>query len=326
MDQNKGTDQNKSSDQKKGADQKKGLIIAVAILAVLLIVAAIWGFSQKNQKQELQSEKVELEGTVEELETLREELITEVDSLQGEYSMLAETNGELQGELSQAQETIAQKEAAIRNIKARNASEINSLRAEIKQLMSLKDDLQGNIQDIQAENDSLRTAMGVLASDLDASKEEVEQLNNIRRTIEEENERLTLENFKASAFQVEFEKGNDKVTSKANKVKTVRTSFDLTGVPEEYRGTRTLYLTITDDKGNPIDAANPIKAKTVVNNKEMDIIAVKAKDVDITKDQRLSFAYDLEDKLDPGYYRVAIYTDIGLLGASSMRLRKGGLF
>ena len=323
MDQNKS---NTGADQNKNENQRKGLIIAVAVLAVLLIAAAIWAFSEKSQKEELQSEKVELEGTVDELEILREDLITEVDSLQGEYSMLAETNGELQGDLAQAQETIAQKEAALRNIKARNASEINSLRAEIKQLMALKDDLQGNIQDLQTENDSLRTAMGVLASDLDASKEEVEQLNNIRQTIEEENDRLTLENFKASAFQVEFEKGNDKVTSKAKKVRTVRTSFDLTGVPEEYQGTRTLYLTITDGQGNPIEATNPISAKTVVNNQEMDIIAVKAKDVDITKDQRLSFAYDLEEKLDPGYYRVAIYTDIGLLGASSMRLRKGGLF
>ncbi len=307
-------------------DQKKGLIAAVVVLSILLIGAVIWGFSQKNQKQEAQSENVELEGTLEELEALRDDLISEVDSLQGEYSLLAETNGELQGDLSEAQETIKAKEAAIRNIKSRNASEINSLRAEIKQLMALKDELQGNIQNLQTENDSLRTAMGVLASDLDASKEEIEQLNNIRRTIEEENDRLTLENFKASAFQVEFEKGNDKVTSKAKKVKTIRTSFDLTDVPEEFQGMRTLYLTITDDKGTPIPATNPIQAKTIVNNQEMDIIAVKAQDVDITENQRLSFVYDLEDKLAPGYYRVAIYTDIGLLGASSMRLRDSGLF
>ena len=89
---------------------------------------------------------------------------------------------------------------------------------------------------------------------------------------------------------------------------------------------RTLYLTITDDKGTPVAAANPIQAKTIVNDQKMDIIAVKAQDVDIIENQRLSFTYDLEDKLAPGYYRVAIYTDIGLLGVSSMRLRDSGLF
>jgi hypothetical protein len=53
----------------------------------------------------------------------------------------------------------------------------------------------------------------------------------------------------------------------------------------------------------------------------MDIIAVKAKDVDIAENQRLSFVYDLEEKLDPGFYRVSIFTEIGMLGSSSIRLR-----
>ena len=302
-------------------DQKKGMIAAIVILAILFIAAGIWGLNQNSQRKELEGVRDKLEGTVEDLESLREDLLSEVDSLQGEYTMLAEQNGQLQGDIAQAQETIAQKEAAIRNIRAKSSSEINALRAEIQELMSLKDELQSNIQGLVAENDSLRQAMGVMEGELTASKEEIEQLNNIRRTIEEENSRLTLENFKASAFQVELEKGNDKVTSKARRVRTIRVSFDLTGVPDELQGLRTLYLTINDDKGTPIAAANPVKAKTIVNNQEMDIIAVKAKDVDISENQRLSFVYDLEDKLDAGFYRVSIFTEIGMLGSSSIRLR-----
>lgn len=302
-------------------DQKKGLIAAVVVLALLLLGVGIWGFQQNNARKDLEGVRDKLEGTVEELEVLREDLIGEVDSLQGEYNMLAEQNGELQGNLAQAQEAIAKKEAAIRNIKASTSSEINSLRAEIQELIALKDELQGNIQTLVAENESLKEAMGILEADLTASKEEVEQLNNIRRTIEEENERLTLANFKATAFQVELERGNEKVTSKARRVRTIRVSFDLTNVPDNLQGLRTLYLTINDDKGTPIAAANPVNAQTVVNNQKMDIIAVKAKDVDISANQRLSFVYDLEDKLDPGYYRVSIFTEIGMLGSSSLRLR-----
>lgn len=302
-------------------DQKKGMIAAIVILAILFLAAGIWGLMQNSERKELEGVRDKLEGTVEELEGIREDLLSEVDSLQGEYTTLAEQNGELQGDLAQAQETIAQKEAAIRNIRAKNSSEINALRAEIQELMALKDELQSNIQGLVAENDSLRQAMGIMEGELTASKEEIEQLNNIRRTIEEENERLTLENFQASAFQVDLEKRNDKVTSKARRVRTIRVSFDLTEVPEELQGLRTLYLTINDDKGTPIAATNQVKAKTVVNNQEMDIIAVKAKDLDIAENQRLSFVYDLEDKLDPGYYRVSIFTDIGLLGSSSIRLR-----
>lgn len=307
----------KNQDQK----QKQGLTIAVVILALLLVVAGIWGFMQNNARKDLEGVRSELEGTVEELESLRAELLNEVDSLQGEYNSLAEQNSELQGDLSTAQQTIAEKEAAIRNLKASKSSEVNSLRAEIQQLMALKDELQGNIQGIQAENDSLRQAMGMLEENLTASKEEIEQLNAIRRTIEQENKRLTLENFTASAFQVELERKNEKVTAKARRARTIRISFDLADVPEAYQGMRTLYLTINDDKGTPIAAVNPVPAKTIVNNQQMDIIAVKAKDVDITESQRLSFVYDLEEKLDPGFYRVSVFTDIGLLGSSSLRLQ-----
>ena len=84
---------------------------------------------------------------------------------------------------------------------------------------------------------------------------------------------------------------------------------------------RPLYLVVTDDKGTPIKDSNPIQAKVVVNGQDMDIQAVKVQEVNIEESQRLSFSHDLEEKLTTGYYRVAVYTDIGLLGASSFRLR-----
>ncbi|MCB9265069.1 MAG: hypothetical protein H6558_08600 [Lewinellaceae bacterium] len=300
---------------------KQGLIILAAILGILLIVAGIWGFSQNSKRKSLEAQNTELTGTVEDLEELRTDLLMEVDSLQEEYSLLAEQNEELQGSLAKAQETIASKEVALRNAKAKSASEINNLRAEIQQLMDLKAELESSITAVQAENDSLRMAMGILEADLGAARDENQTLANLNKSIQEEVDRLTLANFKATAFQVDLEQKNEKVTTKARRVRTIRTSFDLTNVPSEYQGLRTLYLVITDDKGNPVPATNPITAKTVVNNQQMDIIAVKAKDVDITENQRLSMVYDLEDKLNAGYYRVAIYTDIGLLGASSLRLR-----
>ncbi len=300
---------------------KQGLTILAVILGILLIGAAIWGFTQNKAKNKLEEQNTELTGTVEELEELRSDLLSEVDSLQQEYSLLAEQNEELEGSLAEAQETIAQKEAAIRNAKARSASEVNSLRAEIQQLMALKAELQSDIQAVQMENDSLRERTGVLEADLGVAREENVALAKLNQAIEEEVDRLTMANFKATAFQVELEKGNEKVTSKAKRVRTIRTSFDLTNVPPELQGPRTLYLVISDDKGVPIEAANPVKAQTVANGQPMDIIAVKAKDLDIAENQRLSFVYDLEEKLDPGYYRVAIFTDVGMLGASSLRLR-----
>ncbi|MCB0568759.1 MAG: hypothetical protein KDC66_03300 [Phaeodactylibacter sp.] len=300
---------------------KQGLIILAVILGILLIGAGIWGVTQNRAKNQLKAQNTELTGTVEELEALRTDLVREVDSLQQEYTTLAEQNTELQGSLSEAQEKVAATEAALRNAKARSSSEINGLRAEIQQLMALKAELQENITAVQAENDSLRTVTGVLEADLSAARDENQALANLNQSIQSEVERLTLSNFKATAFQVDLERGNEKVTAKARRARTIRVSFDLTDVPPKYQGLRTLYLTISDEQGTPIQAANPVKAQTVVNNQTMDIIAVKAKDMDITANQRLSFVYDLEEKLKAGYYRVAVFTDIGMLGASSIRLQ-----
>ena len=300
---------------------KQGLTILAVILGILLIIAAIWGFNQNSKRKALESQNTELTGTVEDLEELRTDLLQEVDSLQQEFSLLAEQNGQLQGSLASAQETIAKTEVALRNAKAQSSTEINGLRAEIQKLLALKTQLESNINAVQAENDSLRIVTGMLEADLGVARDENQTLANLNKSIQEEVNRLTLANFKASAFQVDLEQKNEKVTTKARRVRTIRTSFDLTNVPAEYQGVSTLYLVITDDKGTPVAAANPIKAQTVSNNQKMDIIAVKAKDVDITENQRLSMVYDLEDKLSAGYYRVAIYTDIGLLGASSLRVR-----
>jgi S-adenosylmethionine synthetase len=98
-------------------------------------------------------------------------------------------------------------------------------------------------------------------------------------------------------------------------------SFDLVNVPDEFQGVRPVYLVITDDKGTPIRIANPINAQVQINGAAMDIQAVSTREENIAENQRLSFNHDLEEKLRSGYYRVAVYTDVGLLGASSFRLR-----
>jgi hypothetical protein len=299
---------------------RQGLIILAAILAVLLIAAGIWGVTQNRAKNQLASENVVMSGTIEDLEVLRADLIREVDSLQQEYAVLAEQNSDLQGSLIEAQDKIAQTEAALRNAKSRGSTEINSLRAEIQQLLALRSDLESSIVKVQAENDSLRAVTGILEADLSVARDENVALANLNQTIQGEVDRLTLANFKATAFQVDLERGNEKAVAKARRARKIRVSFDLTDVPAQYQGLRTLYLAISDEQGMPVRPSNAIMGQTVVNNQKMDFIAVQAKEVDITANQRLSFNYEVEDKLKSGYYRVTVYTEIGMLGSSSVRL------
>jgi len=302
-------------------NSRQGLTVIIVILLLLLMGTAYWGYTTNQDKKKLTSQNTQLTQQMGDLTALKDNLQTEVDSLQNAYATLAEENQSLQGSVADAQKKIAEKEAVISKIKKQTATETNSLQAQIKELLGVKAELQASIGNLQMENDSLLALTGQLTADLAVAKTENETLANLNSTIQEELKRLTLANFKASAFRVEVEKRRPKATAKARQAKRLQVSFDLTGVVAKYQGVRPLYLVVTDDKGTPIKAKNPILAKVNVNNSIMEIQAVKSQEVNIGENQRLSFSYDLEEKLRSGYYRVAVYTDIGLLGAASFRLQ-----
>jgi peptidoglycan hydrolase CwlO-like protein len=302
-------------------NSRQGLTIIIVILLLLLMGAAYWGYTTNQDKKALTEQNEQLNQQMGDLTALKENLQTEVDSLQNAYASLAEENESLQGSVDNAQHKIAEKEAIIRRLKKQTATANNSLQVQIQELLGVKAELETSINNLQVENDSLFALTGQLTADLAQAKTENEALANLNKTIQEELKRLTLANFKASAFRVEVEKRRPKATAKARRAKRLQVSFDLTGVVAKYQGVRPVYLVVTDDKGTPIKTENPIMAKVNVNNSLMDIQAVKEQDVNIGENQRLSFSYDLKEKLRPGYYRVAVYTDIGLLGAASFRLQ-----
>jgi peptidoglycan hydrolase CwlO-like protein len=300
-------------------NNKNRFVILIALLSLGLIGAGWWGFQQHNQNETLATEKEQLSQQLSGLDELKSDLQKEVDSLQASYQTLATDNQQLQGSLADAQSTLARKDAEIKAVKSNRLGEVNGLKGEIQQLLAAKAELENSISAVKAENDSLRTRTGVLERDITIAKGENTALSNLNKTIQGELKRLTLANFKATAFRVEVEGKKPKATVKSGRARRVIVTCDLTDVPQEYQGLRPLYLTITDDKGTPIAGSN-IQAKVNANGQIIDLIGVKEKDVNITANQRLSFSHDLGEKLKEGYYRVAVYTDLGLLGAASFRL------
>lgn len=299
----------------------KGLIIIAAILALLLLLAGWWGLGQSNERKALAEQNETLNSSLNDLEMLKKELAEEVDSLRGAYQSLAEENTALAGSLAEFESQLAKKDAALRSAKNQNASQVNSLRAEIQDLLATKSELEETIYAIKAENDSLRNVTGQLEADLSMVRADNEALSKLNNTIQDELKRLTLANFKATAFQVEAERRSSKATAKSGRTRRIKVTFDLANVPAEYQGTRPLYLVITNENGVPIASENPIQAQSVVGGQRMDLIAQEAKEVNVGDSQRLSFSHDLSEKLDRGFYRASVYTDIGLLGAASFRLQ-----
>ncbi|RMG84536.1 MAG: hypothetical protein D6714_07735 [Bacteroidetes bacterium] len=302
-------------------NKNTGLVAIIAILTLLFLGTGWWGMSQKNEKEAFMEKNAALQNTVDELETLKLDLTKEVERLEANYATLAEENEALQTSVENAQSVARQKAREIANLKKKAAAENNSLRAQIEELLKIKSELESRIQDLEAENEALRSENEQLSTDLASSQAENEALARLNKTIQDELKRLTHATFKASGFRVEVEKRKPKATAKSRQARRILVSFDLVNVPEEFRGVRPVYLVITDDKGTPIRVSNPINAQVDVNGQVMDIQAVSSREENIGENQRLSFRHDLENKLRQGYYRVAVYTDVGLLGASSFRLR-----
>jgi len=304
------------------------LAIIAAILFFLLLGIAFWGYGLKGEKETLISEKETLTTELLAIEGLKVQLETEVDSLQVAYNSLADENESLQESLVSEKARVRRRDQRIKSISSAlkkeqtdNGGEINSLRNQIQGLLASKSSLENSIFSLRSENDSLRNLTVDLTKDLGVAREDNLALANLNRSMEGELGRLTLANFKASAFNVEFQKNNKKVTSKSRRARRAKISFDLTSVPQEYQGVRPVYLVITDEKATPIQLKAPINAKVTVNGQQQDIQAAEAKEVNLQQSQRISFTHELDEKLSSGYYRISIYTDIGLLGATNFRLR-----
>lgn len=303
------------------SNSKNALIAVVVILALALIGSLIWGSSKSNEAQELQQDNTEVNEALDAMTSLRDQLAREVDSLAGEYDLLASENVELNGQLAGTRDELSNAQAALNRAKRNSAAEINDLRAQIEALQAARGELQTSITALETENTNLRQQMGILETDLAASRQQNEDLTTMANSMEGEIRKLTYENLKATAFQISPEVKRGNATSKSSRARRIAVSFDLANVPAEYQGLRPIYMVITDEKGTPIPRTDYITTTVNVNGQSQDLMAVEAREENIGASQRLEFGHELENKLDAGYYRVSVYTDIGLLGSSNFRLR-----
>ena len=312
---------------------KKQLTILAVILGLLFLGALVWGITRNSAVGELETEKATITAEAEQLEILRDKLAAEVDSLGSAYESAVADNESLRGELTEAQK-LAQ--AALYDMRQAQKSRKNDnkvayqMRLQIEDLLNARANLETRLAEVEEENQTLRQANVTLRQDLSTAKTEAyenakksENLENMTRTMEKQINEMTLGAFRATAIQVDMFRGNnaDKLTNNASRVKRMTVSFDLTNVPDQYLGVRPLYLVLTDQSGTPVKSENPVRAKAIVNGAAMDLIALEGRDVNIEKNQRLSFTHDLDVKLDAGAYRAQLFTDVGLLGAGTVNLR-----
>jgi predicted nucleic acid-binding Zn-ribbon protein len=304
-------------------ENQNARIYGIIIALLLLLAAGLgWFLFQKSKAATVESQlrQAEIAALLKEKSTLQISL----DSLSLSYSDLRVEYENLQGKLFASANTVADREKTIARIKNESSKDAEALRQQIADLQRAKIELETIINGLRAENDQLKNENTRLTgenSKLLTDKNALSgQVADLAKQLEEQIRRTQSASFKASSFRVELERKNDKLTAKARRAREVTVSFDLADVPQPYHGPNKLYLVITDDKGNPIQTANPLKATVQAPTGPVDIIAQQSKSVNLTDTQRYSFTYPFDERLKAGNYVIAIYCDKGLLGASSFRL------
>lgn len=307
---------------------KRTLTIIAILLALLFVGTLIWGVTTKSR---LEANYTEKSGEASELAVLRDRLLQSVDSLENEFATVSGENEQLQGELADAQETT---ERALYDMRQAQKSRKNDndvayqMRLQIEDLMNVRTMLETSIVELTAENEDLRKRNVALRQDLSSAKTEayeatkqVDNLSRMNESMEADINRMTLGAFRATAIQVDLMRKNGSNTANASRARRISVSFDLTDVPRQYLGVRPIYLVLTDASATPVISENPVRATSIVNGAEKPLIALEGRDVNIERNQRISFTHELSDKLAEGFYRAEIYTDVGLLGTAKVQLR-----
>lgn len=306
------------------SENSNSRVYAIIITVLLLLSAALgWFFWQKSRA--MISESKERQATLDSLIQVKSNIEQELDSLSLAYSSLRTENENLQGRVTNTAALVEQKEITIKQLKSASAKNLDELRKQVAELLKVRTEYETIITVLRQENQQLREENERLTGENAQLKGEREQLSgqvtDLAKQLEEQIRKTQSATFKATSFRVEIERRNNKLTAKARQARELLVSFDLADVPQSFQGPQKLYLSVTDDKGNPVTSKNPTKATVYAPTGPVEIMAQQVKQVVLESTQRMSFVHQLEDRLKSGNYVVAIYCDKGLLGASSFRLR-----
>lgn len=296
--------------------------IAAIVLFLLTLIGVIYLWTQNKQLKQSNETYI---SEVDSLTSVKYELLGEIDSIQGAFERMSVRSDSLSGSLAKAEQTISE----LNRIRRKSSADLESLRREINQLRSLKGDLEATVAQLQEDNQRLTAENEQLTVQLEESETRNEQLTSITQDLQEANQslldemnRLKAASVKANGFQVDVLRNSGKPTTSGRRADVIEASFDVTDVPREYQGLHTVYLIISDANGTPIQSLNPVRARLTVNGEVAEIEAQQAKEVNLTTSQRLSFKHEIQERrLTPGYYRVAIYSDMGFLGSAGFQLR-----
>jgi hypothetical protein len=234
--------------------------------------------------------------------------------------------------VTQRDRDIAEKKVKIQQL----LTKVNASKEELAQaktlIASLNEDITGyktQIETLQGEKLVLTQQKEAVTKERDEAKKETEDAKNV---IKEKEDVIDIgSTLHASNFDIlginEKKGGKERTTTTAKRVDKLRISFDLDENRITQSGSKTIYICITDPKGNPVTVA-ALGSGTFTARDGGDKFFTEKVEVNYTQGQRQTINVDWKQNsnFETGDYKIEVYNNGFKIGEGVRSLKKGGLF
>lgn len=307
------------------------------LLTIGLLVALLgtWGYIiyDKNQtKETIQLKDTQLATTTNEKDELRKEL----DDATMRYDMIKTSSANMSHSkdsvITQRDRDIAEKKTKIQQL----LTKANATKEELAQakslIASLNDDIAGyrtQIETLQGEKIVLIKEKETVTQERDVAKKETEDAKTVikeKEDIIDVGSTLHASNFSVAGIN-ERKSGKEKTTTTAKRVDKLRISFDVDENRITQSGNKTLYICITDPKGNPV-SVEALGSGIFTTRDGAEKPFTQKIDINYTQGQRQTINVDWKQNSDfeTGDYKIEVYNNGFKIGEGVRGFKKGGLF
>ena len=302
---------------------------------LLVALLGTWGYiiyDKNKTKETIQIKDTQLATTSSEKDLLRKEL----DDATSRYDMIKTSSANMSHSkdsvITQRDRDIAEKKTKIQQL----LSKAGATQAEIAQaktlIASLNSDITGyktQIETLQGEKIVLIQEKETVTKERDVSRKETEDAKTV---IKEKEDVIDIgSTLHASNFSIiginEKKSGKEKTTSTAKRVDKLRIAFDLDENRISQSGNKTIYICITDPKGNPV-TVEALGSGMFKTRDGQDRAFTQKVEINYTQGQRQTLNVDWKQNSDfeTGDYKIEVYNNGFKIGEGVRSFKKGGLF
>jgi hypothetical protein len=323
-----GTEQQAPPPEKKNM---RNLLTAALLLALL----GTWGYiiyDKNKTKETIQLKDTQLATTTGEKDLLRKEL----DDATMRYDEIKTSSANMthskDSVITQRDREISEKRVKIQQL----LSKANASKEELAQakglIASLNSDITGfksQIEKLEGEKIVLIQEKETVTKERDVARKETEDAKTV---IKEKEDLIDVgSTLHASNFSIiginEKRSGKEKATTTAKRVDKLRISFDLDENRITQSGNKSIYICITDPKGNPV-TVEALGSGMFKTRDGLDKPFTQQLEINYTQGQRQTISVDWKQDSDfeKGDYKIEVYNNGFKIGEGIRSFKKGGLF